>query len=237
MNNSDFEKKIHYTFRDKELLNQALTHSSFCREHGVTPKDNNERLEFLGDAFFDAIISVELYKRLERVDEGRLTKTRALIVCEKSLAAVALRLGIGNYLNMGKGEEHSGGRNRESILADAVEAVVGAIYLDGGYEEAYRFVSREFRGTVEDALAGKLFTDYKTQVQEVLQKRGRKTTITYQMDREEGPDHDKTFYVHLVCNGKRLGSGCGKSKKEAEQDAAKATFSMISPENHSEEAR
>ncbi len=237
MNNSDFEKKIHYTFRDKELLNQALTHSSFCREHGVTPKDNNERLEFLGDAFFDAIISVELYKRLERVDEGRLTKTRALIVCEKSLAAVALRLGIGNYLNMGKGEEHSGGRNRESILADAVEAVVGAIYLDGGYEEAYRFVSREFRGTVEDALAGKLFTDYKTQVQEVLQKRGRKTTITYQMDREEGPDHDKTFYVHLVCDGKRLGSGCGKSKKEAEQDAAKATFSMISPENHSEEAR
>lgn len=115
--------------------------------------------------------------------------------------------------------------------------MVGAIYLDGGYEEAYRFVSREFRGTVEDALAGKLFTDYKTQVQEVLQKRGRKTTITYQMDREEGPDHDKTFYVHLVCNGKRLGSGCGKSKKEAEQDAAKATFSMISPENHSEEAR
>lgn len=237
MNNSDFEKKIHYTFKDKELLNQALTHSSFCREHGVAPKDNNERLEFLGDAFFDAIISVELYKRLERVDEGRLTKTRALIVCEKSLAAVALRLGIGNYLNMGKGEEHSGGRNRESILADAVEAVVGAIYLDGGYEEAYRFVSREFRGTVEDALAGKLFTDYKTQVQEVLQKRGRKTTIIYQMDREEGPDHDKTFYVHLVCDGKRLGSGCGKSKKEAEQDAAKATFSMISPENHSEEAR
>lgn len=227
MNNSDFEKKIQYVFNDKSLLNKALTHSSFCREHSTEAKVNNERLEFLGDAFFDAIISVELYKRLEKVDEGRLTKTRALIVCEKSLAAVAARLDIGIYLNMGKGEEHSGGRHRESILADAVEAVVGAIYLDGGFEEAYRFVSREFEQTVEDALAGRLFTDYKTQVQEILQKRGRKTTISYHLDRDEGPDHDKTFYVHLVCNGKKLGSGCGKSKKEAEQDAAKATYQFL----------
>lgn len=228
MNNSDFEKKIQYTFQNKTLLNQALTHSSFCREHGAEPKVNNERLEFLGDAFFDAVISVELYKKLEKVDEGRLTKTRALIVCEKSLAAVAARLEIGRYLNMGKGEEHSGGRQRESILADAVEAVVGAIYLDGGYDEVYRFVSREFRQTVEDALAGRLFTDYKTQVQEVLQKRGRKTVISYHLDREEGPDHDKTFYVHLVCNGKTLGNGSGKSKKEAEQEAARATFEILS---------
>lgn len=187
-------------------------------------RDNNERLEFLGDAFFDAIISVELYKRLEKVDEGKLTKTRALIVCEKSLATVAQKLRIGEYLNMGKGEEHSGGRHRESILADAVEAVIGAIYLDGGYDEAARFVSREFEATVIDALAGKLFTDYKTQVQEALQKRGQKTSISYHLDKEEGPDHDKTFYVHLVCNGKTLGSGRGKSKKEAEQNAARATL-------------
>lgn len=227
MNNSEFEKTIQYTFKDKNLLNKALTHSSFSREHSASSRDNNERLEFLGDAFFDAVISVKLYRRLEKVDEGRLTKTRALIVCEKSLAEVAKRLRIGEHLNMGRGEELSGGRNRESILADAVEAVIGAIYLDGGYEEVYRFVCREFRKTVEDALAGRLFADYKTQVQEVLQKRGRKTCISYHLDREEGPDHDKTFYVHLVCDGRALGNGCGKSKKEAEQEAAKATLLMI----------
>ncbi len=237
MNNGDFEKKIQYTFKNKDLLNKALTHSSYCREHGAEPKDNNERLEFLGDAFFDAIVSVELYRRLENDDEGRLTKTRALIVCEKSLAAVAAKLDIGAYLNMGKGEEHSGGRKRESIMADAVEAVVGAIYLDGGYEEAYRFVSREFGKTLEDALSGKLFTDYKTQVQELLQKRGRKTTISYHLDKEEGPDHDKTFYVHLVCDGRQLGSGRGKSKKEAEQDAAKATLDILLKEDQRKAAR
>ncbi|MCI5689160.1 ribonuclease III [Anaerovoracaceae bacterium 42-11] len=228
MNNGDFEKKIQYTFKNKELLNKALTHSSFCREHGTEGKNNNERLEFLGDAFFDAIISVELYKLLEKVDEGKLTKTRALIVCEKSLAQVARRLDIGAYLNMGKGEEHSGGRQRESILADAVEAVVGAIYLDGGFEEVFRFVSREFAQTIEDALAGRLFTDYKTQVQEVLQKRGKKVIISYHLDKEEGPDHDKTFYVHLTCNGRVLGCGSGKSKKEAEQNAARETFRLLS---------
>lgn len=224
MNNLDFEKIIQYNFKDKSLLEKALTHSSYCRENGIQTKNNNERLEFLGDAFFDAIISVELYKRLEKVDEGKLTKTRALIVCEKSLAHVAANLNIGQYLNLGKGENNAGGRKRESILADAVEAVIGAIFLDGGYSEAVRFVSREFRKTIEDALAGKLFADYKTQVQERLQKRGQKTVITYKMDREEGPDHDKTFYVHLVCNGKTLGSGCGKSKKEAEQNAARAAI-------------
>lgn len=224
MNNLDFEKIIEYSFKDKSLLEKALTHSSYCRENGIETKNNNERLEFLGDAFFDAIISTELYKRLEKVDEGKLTKTRALIVCEKSLANVAGKLKIGEYLNLGKGENNAGGRKRESILADAVEAVVGAIFLDGGYDEAVRFVEREFRETIDDALAGKLFADYKTQVQEKLQKRGQKTVISYKLDKEEGPDHDKTFYVHLVCNGKTLGSGCGKSKKEAEQNAARAAI-------------
>ncbi len=224
MNNHDFEQKINYSFKDKSLLEKALTHSSFCRENGVDAKDNNERLEFLGDAFFDAVISVELYKRLDKVDEGKLTKTRALIVCEKSLASVAAGLNLGSYLNMGKGEDQSGGRHRESILADAMEAIVGAIYLDGGYDEMVKFVSKAFNKTIDDALAGKLFADYKTQVQEVLQKRGQKTDIRYVTDREEGPDHDKTFYVHLVCNGQTMGKGSGKSKKEAEQNAAKATL-------------
>lgn len=224
MINNEFEAKIQYEFKDKTLLNKALTHSSFCREHHVLPRDNNERLEFLGDAFFDAIISVELYNALINVDEGKLTKTRALIVCEKSLAIVGKRLEIGKYLNMGRGEENSGGRNRESITADAVEAVVGAIYLDGGYEEASRFVKREFKSTIKLALEGKLFTDYKTQVQEKLQKRGGTVHISYFLDREEGPDHNKVFYVHLVCNDKKMGSGSGRSKKEAEQNAARVTL-------------
>lgn len=224
MNNLDFENIIAYRFQDKMLLEKALTHSSYCREHGVESRDSNERLEFLGDAFFDAVISEELYQRLEKVDEGKLTKTRALIVCEKSLASVALRLGVGNYLNLGKGEEQSGGRKRESILADALEAVVAAIYLDGGFEAMRQFVAREFASAIDDALAGKLFADYKTQVQEVLQKRGKNTKIRYVTDREEGPDHDKTFYVHLVCDGETMGRGSGKTKKEAEQNAAKETL-------------
>lgn len=224
MNNLDFENIIEYRFQDKMLLEKALTHSSYCREHGVESRDSNERLEFLGDAFFDAVISEELYQRLEKVDEGKLTKTRALIVCEKSLASVALRLGIGNYLNLGKGEEQSGGRKRESILADALEAIVAAIYLDGGFEAMRQFVAREFASAIDDALAGKLFADYKTQVQEVLQKRGKNTKIRYVTDREEGPDHDKTFYVHLVCDGETMGRGSGKTKKEAEQNAAKETL-------------
>ena len=224
MNNLDFENIIAYRFQDKMLLEKALTHSSYCREHGVESRDSNERLEFLGDAFFDAVISEELYQRLEKVDEGKLTKTRALIVCEKSLASVALRLGVGNFLNLGKGEEHSGGRKRESILADALEAIVAAIYLDGGFEAMRQFVAREFASAIEDALEGKLFADYKTQVQEVLQKRGKNTKIRYVTDREEGPDHDKTFYVHLVCDGETMGRGSGKTKKEAEQNAARETL-------------
>lgn len=224
MNNRNFEEKIKYTFKNPELLDKALTHSSFDREHNRGGSGNNERLEFLGDAFFDAVISVELYKRLEKDDEGKLTKTRALIVCEKSLAKVARKLNLGGYINMGHGEEISGGRKRDSILADAMEAVIGAIYLDGGYEETEKFIAREFGETVEEALAGKLFADYKTRVQELLQKRGQQVRISYVTDREEGPDHDKTFYVHLICNDIVLGQGSGKSKKEAEQNAAKDTL-------------
>ena len=224
MNNMEFEKVIDYSFKDKLNLETALTHSSYCREHDMEAKQDNERLEFLGDAFFDAVISVCLYNKLADVSEGKLTKTRALIVCEASLAKVGLKLKIGEYLRMGKGEEQSGGRTRESIVADAVEAVVGAIILDGGYAEAERFILREFETTIEDALKGKLFADYKTELQEELQKKGSKVVITYVHDSESGPDHDKTFFVHVECNGVDLGSGKGKSKKEAEQKAAKAAL-------------
>ena len=223
MNTKEFEKKIGYTFQDINFLERALTHSSYNKEKNTKHKDN-ERLEFLGDAFFDAIISVELFNRMGQVTEGKLTKTRALIVCEQSLAQVWRDLQIGKHINMGHGEESAGGRKKDSILADAMEAIIGALYLDGGYEAARDFVVKAFEETIEKAVAGKLFSDYKSEVQELLQKKGHTVNITYEIDKEEGPAHDKTFYVHLECNGKTLGTGVGKSKKEAEQNAAKATL-------------
>lgn len=222
MNNTVFEKTIQYEFKEKGLLNKALTHSSYCRENGIPARESNERLEFLGDAYLDAITGAELYRRMEKVDEGQLTRTRAVVVCERSLAQVAERLSIGSYLNMGRGEDRSGGRHRESIIADAVEALIGAIFLDGGYEAAQDFVLRQFSGLIDDALAGKLYQDYKTQAQELLQRDGSAPVIEYILDREEGPDHQKTFYMHMTCNGRTLGAGSGKSKKEAEQNAARA---------------
>ena len=223
MNTKEFEKKIDYTFKNPDYLETALTHSSFHKEKNVEHKDN-ERLEFLGDAFFDAIVSVELFKRMGQGTEGKLTKTRALVVCEQSLAKVGRELQIGKYINMGHGEESAGGRKKESIIADAVEAIIGALYLDGGYEAASHFVVHAFSETIEKAVEGKLFSDYKSEVQELLQKKGKPVNISYEIDKEEGPAHDKTFFVHLECDGQVLGTGVGKSKKEAEQNAAKATL-------------
>lgn len=223
MNNRRLEEILQYEFNNKELLQYALNHGSYCVEHGLSHEQSNQRLEFLGDAYFDAIISTELYKRMHS-DEGKLSRTRAAIVCENSLASVAERLGIGNFLNLGKGEDNAGGRHKKSLQADAVEAIVGAIFLDGGYEAAERFVLREFDDIITEALTGNLVLDYKTKVQEEFQKKGKKIRISYELDKTTGPDHDKTFFVHLTCNGKKYGSGIGKTKKEAEQQAAKATI-------------
>ena len=220
MNNEKFEKIIGYEFKDKQILNIALTHSSFCRETNKS-YSNNERLEFLGDALLDAIVSTVLYEEIECFDEGRMTKIRSQIVCEKSLADIGKRLQIGEHLNMGKGEIMLGGRNKESIRADAVEAVIGAVYIDGGYQTVEELVKREFSDTIQLALEDKLYADYKTQVQEYLQKIDSKKTIEYVVDKAEGPDHNKTFYVHLAFDGVNIGEGVGKSKKEAERRAAK----------------
>ena len=226
MNNTQLEKTIGYRFKNHEFLERALTHSSFNREKNTKHKDN-ERLEFLGDAFLDAIISVELFHRMPNESEGKLTKTRALIVCEKALADAARTIELVSYMNMGHGEETAGGRTKDSILADATEAVIGAIYLDGGYEEARNFVLRLFEDTITEAVEGKIFLDYKSEMQEVLQSGGMPVNIIYVIDREEGPAHDKTFFVHMECNGKRFGSGSGKSKKEAEQNAARETLATL----------
>ncbi|MFC2662513.1 MAG: ribonuclease III [Eubacterium sp.] len=224
MNEQEFEEILQYKYQDIRLLKRALTHSSWCKEHHRPPMECNERLEFLGDAFLDAIIGTELFTRLDHSNEGKLTKLRALVVCEKALAEVGRKLNIGEYLYLGHGEEMTGGRKRESIIADAVEAVIASVFLDSDYEHVRDFVLREFRPLVDLALEGKLYSDYKTQVQEILQKNGSEPEIRYVLDRETGPDHDKTFYVHMLCNGQKMGSGSGKSKKEAEQNAAKASL-------------
>lgn len=225
MNRELLEEKIKYSFNDKTLLEQALTHSSYCKEHGMDHKDSNERLEFLGDAYVDAIVGHVLYNKMAGDDEGRLTKIRADIVCERSLAKIGTGLNLGSFLNMGRGEVSNGGRKRVSIIADAVEAIVGAIFLDGGYDQARHFVERFFEKTIEEGLKGNLFVDYKSRFQEVCQKSGKPISIVYKLVKTKGPEHDKTFYVKLIYNGKPLSEGVGKNKKQAEQMAAKLALS------------
>ncbi len=225
-NIEELEKRIQYRFEDRSYLERALTHSSYNREKNTKHKDN-ERLEFLGDAFLDAIVGAELFVRMNSVTEGTLTKTRALIVCEKALAEVAREFNLGKYILMGHGEAGTGGRNKDSILADALEAVIGAIYMDGGYDAAQKFTVSAFKQMIEGAMAGRIFSDYKSEIQEVLQSGGKTVNINYVLDREEGPAHDKTFYLHMECDGKKYGSGKGKTKKEAEQNAAKASLEIL----------
>lgn len=212
-----------YVFNDKYLLQQALTHSSFRRENqkyidGKNVKDN-ERLEFLGDALLDLIIGDVLYQSMPDEKEGNLSKKRASIVCEKSLAKIAESINLGDNLILGHGEELSGGRSKPSMLADAMEALIGAIYIDSNYETAYKWVSNLFYSTVQQAIKGQLYHDYKSALQEKLQKHGS-VNINYETYKEEGPPHMKIFYVRVFCDGKELGCGSGKSKKIAEQEAA-----------------
>jgi len=213
------EEQLQYCFQNKALLAKAVTHSSYIKEHG-RGQQSNERLEFLGDAFFDAIIGEALYRIFPRKEEGFLSRIRATLVCEKSLAKEARKLNLGSCLLLGNGEERNGGRNRESILADAMEAVMGAIYLDRGFEAVKEVVLRIFHDSIEDARHGRyLITDYKTALQEKLQGKGI-TDIKYGLLKEIGPDHDKTFVVQLIVNGVPRTTGKGKSKKQAEQKAA-----------------
>lgn len=222
MNNSaQFQQKIGYTFCDIHLLDKALTHSSYVKETGQSRLCDNERLEFLGDAFLDAIIGEELYRRLPKAEEGKLTKARASIVCEKSLAAAGRKLSIGEHMLFSRGEEKSGGRDRDSILADGMEAVIGAIYLDGGYEQVRSFVVGIFQDDLQAAGKGRLTNrDYKSEIQEQLQAKGI-LDMQYVLEKEEGPDHNKIFSVRLEVLGEPAGRGKGKSKKLAEQNAAK----------------
>jgi len=202
------------------LLNTALTHASFSKEN------NNERLEFLGDAVLDLIISEYLFTLKHNFHEGKLTKTRAAIVTEKSLYEVAKRIKVAGNLKLGKGEEKGGGRTKSSILADTIEALIGAIYLDSNYEHVKAVVLKLFKENIESVLTGGGFKDYKTRLQEYFHKVPN-TKITYIVYRQKGPPHNRTFYVNFIVNGTVCASGSGKTKKEAEQMAAKKALKIV----------
>ena len=218
-----FEKKIGYTFRDKKLLRQALTHSSFANEKRLNKLSNNERLEFLGDAVLELTSSEYLFHEHEKMPEGDLTKLRASLVCESTLALCARELALGEYILLGKGEAATGGRERESILSDAMEALIGAIYLDGGLTSAKEFIGRYILSDMEHK---KLFFDSKTILQEIVQSEYKKQ-LCYELLSEEGPDHNKKFTVLAHMEGTPLAQGVGRTKKAAEQNAAYHSILML----------
>ena len=211
------EEKIDYKFKNKNLIETAMHHTSYANEHkGML---SNERLEFLGDAVLELISSQYIYSKYPQMPEGEMTKTRAYAVCENSLAIVANKFGFSDFLQVGKCETKHDGRYNNSILADSVEATIGAIFLDSGFEEAKSFILPNIIPQIEEYISsgGK---DYKTRLQEKLQVNGD-VKIEYKLIAERGPDHAKVFDVEVLCNGKVLGQGEGLSKKEAEMDAAK----------------
>ncbi len=216
-----------YEFADKKLIRTALTHSSYGNDIKLSRSEFNERLEFVGDGLLDAVIGISLYERLPDAPEGKLSKTRASIVCERTLATISRKINLGDYIYLGTGEEMYGGRDKDSILADCMEAIIGAAFMDGGFEAARGIVNGLFGEVIDDAISGDIFSDYKSEVQEVFQARYGAIDLCYVIDREEGPAHDKVFYAHLVMDGREYGSGRGKTKKEAEQNAAKATLDLI----------
>ena len=211
----DFQNTIGYNFQSEGLLRQALTHSSYANEKHMKKLSDNERLEFLGDAVLELVSSDFLYKNYQKLPEGELTKLRASIVCEPTLALCAKELHLGEYLLLGKGEDQTGGRERKSILSDALEAVIGAIYLDGGFANAKEFVLKYIMTDIEHK---QLFYDSKTILQEVVQ--GEHESLQYVMTEESGPDHNKSFTVEAHIDNVCLGVGSGHTKKAAEQEAA-----------------
>ena len=221
---SGLEKAIGYTFRNQELLLNALRHSSYSNETKKTQNASNERLEFLGDSVLSVIVSDYIYRNYANLDEGDLTKIRASVVCENSLAALAARLELGSYMYLGHGEIVTHGRNRKSIVADAFEALLAAIYLDGGIGSARKIIqkfilSREVAGLTKPR-------DYKTALQELVQRESGQV-LAYQLVGEEGPDHDKRFVIELLINSNVIAVGEGRSKKQAEQAAARAALELM----------
>ena len=217
------EERLGYQFKNRSLLENALTHSSYANEHRDAGMSSNERLEFLGDSVLGMVVADHLYREHPQMPEGELTRTRAALVCEGSLVEVARALELGKYLRLGKGEDAGGGRERPSILADATEALLAAVYLDGGIAQARRLIRTLILGNEEEMSASR---DYKTALQELIQKTGGQK-LTYRLAGEEGPDHAKRFSVEVELNGVTLGAGEGRTKKAAEQNAAKAAIAKL----------
>lgn len=207
---------IGYRFKNIDLLRQALFHRSYINEEHLRKEASNERLEFLGDAVLELVVSEYLYKEHPGLPEGQLTKQRASIVCEPALAYCARQINLGSYLFLGKGEDATGGRERESITSDALEAIIGAVYLDGGLANAKEFIHKMILSDIDEK---KLFYDSKTILQEMVQSVTNRA-IDYRLVGEEGPDHDKSFETEVLIDGEVYGSGKGRTKKAAEQQAA-----------------
>ena len=223
MDYSKLEKELGYTFKDKNLLQTALTHTSFAYEKGTV---SNEKLEFLGDSILEFLSSIYIYNNYPKLKEGEMTKVRAQVVCEASLHKVAIAHNFSDFLRLGKSERVSGGKVKSAILADSVEAVIAAMYLDGGLEEVNNFIIKNLKEEIEFATQNVGQKDYKTVLQEILQKNGN-VHIEYKIIKESGPDHDKSFVAEVLCNKKVLASGSGKSKKHAEMEAAKLAIEKM----------
>jgi ribonuclease-3 len=223
----EMQVNLKYRFEDIELLETALTHSSYANEHGMHASKSNQRLEFLGDTVLGLVVSEYLFMKYPFYPEGELTKIRAKVVSEPSLALAARKINLGKFLLLGKGEENTGGRDRDSILADASEAITGAIFMDSNYDAVREFLLKNFEMIIVKAVAkGSLFIDYKTGLQEKLQK-VTKEKLVYSVVKEEGPDHNKLFHVDVSVGGDVIGSGIGRNKKEAEQMAAKEALILM----------
>lgn len=218
------EEKLGYHFKNPKLLENALTHSSYANEHHMGAVGSNERLEFLGDSVLGMVVADSLYHTFPTLPEGDLTRLRANLVCETSLAMVARQLNLGSYLRLGKGEAICGGSQRPSIIADAVEATLAAVYLDGGLDCARRIVQRYILDNMAQVQENS--RDFKTDLQEIIQRKSGQV-LSYHLTGESGPDHAKTFQMEVRLNGCPIGSGSGRSKKEAEQMAAKSAITQL----------
>lgn len=223
---AEFARENGIPMQNIQLLNVALTHTSYANEHKGEVIHDNERLEFLGDAVLDLVVGEYLFLRFPSWPEGELTRAKASIVCKPSCAECAAKFHVGDYMLLGKGEEMSGGRTRQSILGDAFEAIIGAIYLDNSYDVAARFILGHMKKFLALVDQGDYDHDYKSDLQELVQKHGN-ADIRYTVTHDEGPDHDKTIWMEISIDGKAMGTGMGKSKKEAAQRAAGVAIEKI----------
>jgi ribonuclease-3 len=226
LSTGEFEKALGYSFKNRDLLTLAFTHTTYVFEHNMGHFRSNQRLEYIGDAVMDLVIGQKLYEMKPEADEGYLSKTRSIIVCERSFAAVARKLDMGSYLLLGKGEAQTGGTEKDSTLADAFESIIAAVYFDGGFAEAERVVLTTLDQTIKDAVDGKIFLDYKSRLLEIAQMKNKQHKIEFVLVGESGPAHLREFEVEVYADDNFLARAKGHSKKEAEQRAAEASISV-----------